>query len=520
MQRLESAYLETLDWVLRHPRHALIASGTLVLAAALLYTQVGKIFLPTMDEGNVIVQLEKLPSISLETSIDVDLRVERALLDRVPEIVGVVARTGADEIGLDPMGLNQTDAFLVLRPKNEWRSPSNDSLLDRIREVMDDFPGVAYGFTQPIDMRVSEMLTGVRGDVAVKVYGFDLAELDRVAAAVARTLAATPGAEDVFRSRTEGAEYLRVDIDHLAAGRLGISVDDLQSRLRARLEGVRAGTVFEGARRIPLMLRSAESIRESTIDFQNMQLPSEQSEPIPLGQVASLARVQGPVQINREGASRLAVVSANVRGRDLVGFVEEAKQRVLQDVALPLGFRIEWGGQFENQQRAAARLGLVIPVGLALIFLILFSTFRSTPQAALVLGNIPLALVGGIVALWISGEYLSVPATVGFVALLGIAVLNGVVLVTTFNQLRAEGVPIDAAIRDGAARRLRPVFMTASSTALGLLPLLASSGPGSELQRPLAVVVIGGLASSTALTLVLLPMLYRRLSLWQLREHS
>jgi len=236
--------------------------------------------------------------------------------------------------------------------------------------------------------------------------------------------------------------------------------------------------------------------------------------------VASVERVQGPVQIHREGASRLVIVTARVRGRDLVGFVEEARARVAAEIELPVGFRTEWGGQFENQQRAAARLGTVIPIGLALIFLILFSTFGSMAQAALVLGNIPLALVGGVVGLWLAGEYLSVPATIGFIALLGIAVLNGVVLVATFNQLREEGVPLETAIRDGAARRLRPVLMTASSTALGLLPLLAATGPGSELQRPLAVVVIGGLLSSTALTLVLLPMLYRRLCLWQLERNA
>ena len=514
--RLETAYRATLEYVIRSPRPALLISGGLLGTAVILFTQVGRIFLPTLDEGNVIVQLEKLPSIDLQTSLELDLRIERMLLDRVPEIASVVARTGADEIGLDPMGLNQTDGFLVLRPRDEWRDPSKDVLLDRIREVMQLFPGVAYGFTQPIDMRVSEMLTGVRGDVAVKIHGFDLETLEQTASSVAHLLETIPGAEDVFRSRTTGAEYLQIDIDPLAAGRLGLSVDDLQHRLRARLEGVDGGTVFDGARRIPLVLRSAESLRESTIDFRNAQLPSQGSESIPLAAVASIERVQGPVQINREGASRLALVTANVRGRDLVGFVEEARARVAQEIDLPVGFRTEWGGQFENQQRAAARLATVIPIGLGLIFLILFSTFRSMAQAALVLGNIPLALVGGIIGLWVSGEYLSVPATIGFVALLGIAVLNGVVLVATFNQLREEGVPLESAIRDGAARRLRPVLMTASSTALGLLPLLVATGPGSELQRPLAVVVIGGLASSTALTLMLLPMLYRRLSVWQL----
>ncbi len=513
LRALEDRYRSRLEWAFARPRWVIAGVALLLLMTAFLYPRIGRIFLPTLTEGSVIVQLEKLPSISLTSSLDLDLRIERALIERVPEIVGVVARTGADEIGLDPMGLNQTDAFLVLRPRAEWEVDSSEALLDRIRLVMDDFPGVAYGFTQPIEMRVAEMLTGVRGDVAVKVFAHELETLTHVTREIARRVEALPGAQDVFRTLSEGAEYLEVDIDPLAAGRLGLSVDDIQERLRARLEGVRAGTVFEGARRIPIMLRGAPLLRESAIDFVNLQLPTERPEPIPLAQVAALRRVEGPVQINREGASRLAVVTANVRGRDLVGFVDEAKRVVDDELELPPGVRLEWGGQFENQQRAAQRLALVVPIALALIFVLLFSTFRSVGQAWLVLGNVPLALVGGVFALWASGEYLSVPATIGFIALLGIAVLNGVVLVTTFNQLLAEGMALEDVVRDGATRRLRPVLMTAASTAFGLMPLLIASGPGSELQRPLAIVVIGGLVSATALTLILLPMSYRWLSL-------
>jgi len=513
MRWLEARYRQSLDQALARERWLLLGALLLIVAAALVYPRIGKIFLPTMDEGSMIVQLEKLPSISLATSLDLDLRVERALIERVPEITGVVARTGSDEIGLDPMGLNQTDAFLVLRPREEWEVDSPDALLDRIREVMEDFPGVAYGFTQPIDMRVSEMLTGVRGDVAVKLFGTDLGALERGASEVAALLESIPGSEDVFRTLSEGAEYLQVDVDLLAAGRLGQTVNELQGRLRARLEGVRAGTVFAGVRRIPVMLRGSPALRESPLDFPHIQLPHGAQESVPLAQVAAVRRVEGPVQINREGALRLAVVTANVRGRDLVGFVEEARRRVADDLVLPSGYRVQWGGQFENQQRASARLALVLPISLVLIFLLLFSTFRSTAQALLVLVNIPMAMIGGIFALWASGEYLSVPAMIGFIALLGIAVLNGVVLVSTFNQLRAEGMAIESVVRDGATRRLRPVLMTAASTALGLVPLLIASGPGSELQRPLAIVVIGGLASATALTLFLLPVLYRWLSL-------
>ena len=512
LRALERRYRASLEQAFARPSWVLATVALLLVMTLFLYPRIGRIFLPTLTEGSVIVQLEKLPSISLDSSLALDLRVEQALIERVPEVVGVVARTGSDEIGLDPMGLNQTDAFLVLRPRAEWEVDSAEQLLDRIRVVMQDFPGVSHGFTQPIEMRVAEMLTGVRGDVAVKVFAHDLETLTQTTRAIAQRLESLPGAQDVFRTLSEGAEYLEVEIDPLAAGRLGLSVDDIQQRLRSRLEGVRAGTVFQDARRIPVMLRGAPLIRESSLDFVNLQLPTDRPEPIPLAQVAALRRVEGPVQINREGASRLAVVTANVRGRDLVGFVDDAKRLVASELTLPVGVRLDWGGQFENQQRASARLTLVVPVALGLIFLLLFSTFRSVAQAALVLGNVPLALIGGVLALWASGEYLSVPATIGFIALLGIAVQNGVVLVTTFNQLVAEGMDIEAVVRDGAARRLRPVLMTAASTAFGLAPLLIASGPGSELQRPLAIVVIGGLVSATALTLILLPMSYRWLS--------
>jgi cobalt-zinc-cadmium resistance protein CzcA len=513
MRWLEERYRDRLEWSFERPGWILGGAVALLVGTLALYPFIGRIFLPTMDEGSVIVQLEKLPSISLDASVALDLRVERALIERVPEVIGAVARTGSDEIGLDPMGLNQTDTFLSLRPRSEWEVDSRDALLDRLRVVMHDFPGIAYGFTQPIDMRVSEMLTGVRGDVAVKLFGHDIESLGRTSKELAALISKIDGAEDVFRTLSEGAEYLEVDIDPLAVGRLGVSVEELQERLRARLEGIRAGTVFSGVRRIPVMLRGDSVLRASPLDFVNVQLPTTDRGPIPLAQVAELRRVEGPVQINREGASRFAVVTANVRGRDLVGFVDEAKRRVASDLSLPEGSRLEWGGQFENQQRAAARLALVVPVALALIFVLLFSTFRSVVQAGLVLVNVPLALIGGVVALWASGEYLSVPATIGFIALLGIAVLNGVVLVSTFNQLRDEGMPVDLVVREGAVRRLRPVLMTAASTALGLVPLLAASGPGSELQRPLAIVVIGGIASATALTLLVLPICYRWIAL-------
>ena len=314
----------------------------------------------------------------------------------------------------------------------------------------------------------------------------------------------------MYYAQNEGVQYLTVEVDRLAAGRLGLPVDDLTAVLRSQLEGQALGTVYEGMRRIPLLLRGAADVRTSPAEFTNLMLTLPNGRLVPLSTVARVTRVEGPVQVGREQGARMSVVIANVRGRDLVGFVDEARERVAEQVALPIGYYLAWGGQFENQQRAAKRLSLVVPVAIGLIFLLLFSTFRSLRQAFLVLLNIPFAMIGGVFALWMSGEYLSVPASVGFIALLGIAVLNGVVMVTYFNHLRHVGLPLEEVVVKGAQRRLRPVLMTASIAAFGLVPLLFATGPGSEIQRPLAVVVIGGLVTSTLLTLILLPILYQR----------
>jgi cobalt-zinc-cadmium resistance protein CzcA len=507
---LHRVYRPSLEWALEHQRILFIMAGVTLVLAMVLYTRIGKTFMPTMDEGDIIVQTEKLPSISLEESMALDQRVEQALLRRVPEITRIVARVGSDEIGLDPMGLNQTDVFTVLKPREEWRAESKDDIIEAVRGVLDDFPGLVYAFTQPIEMRVSEMLTGVRGDVAIKIFGNDMAVLNRQAEAIVEVLKKIQGAQDVYTVKNEGVQYLRVEIDRLAIGRMGLSVDTVEDALRTLIEGRRIGTIYEGPRRTPLIIRSGQSIRTSAAEFANLMLTLPDGRNIPLSLLARLERVDGPVMVSRERGNRASVVIANVAGRDLVGFVEEAKARVAKESPTPTGYYLEWGGQFENQQRAAARLAVVIPVALGLIFLLLFTSFRSISQAVLVLANIPFALVGGVVGLWVTGEYLSVPASVGFIALLGIAVLNGVVMVSYFNQLRGMGMEMARVVVEGAERRLRPVMMTASITAFGLVPLLFATGPGSEIQRPLAIVVIGGLVTSTLLTLVLLPILYRR----------
>lgn len=513
------AYTPMLDTALAHPRLVVVGALGLLGIGLAAWLAIGKIFMPTMDEGDILMQVEKLPAISLAQSVALDLRIERALRDAIPEIRHTIARVGSDELGLDPMSLNDTDMFMQLAPRDSWREPDKAWLTEEIRAVMAGFPGVNFGFTQPIEMRVAEMLTGSRGDLVVKVFGSELTMLAELTRRIEEVLTGLPGAEDVFRVTTDGVEYLNTRIDARRAGRFGIDIETIQEELRAQVEGRRAGVIIEGTRRVPIVVRATADLRSDPARFARGSVVSRTGQSVPLGEVAAIERVEGPVKVSRENASRYAVVQANVSGRDLVGFVDDARAAVAAAVPLPPGYRLEWGGQFENQQRAAARLALVVPVALALIFIVLFSTFGSLRQAVLVLANIPFALVGGIVALWASGEYMSVPASVGFIALLGIAVLNGLVLVACFNQLLAAGEDLAAAVREGALRRLRPVLMTAAITAFGLVPMLFASGPGSEIQRPLAIVVIGGLATSTLLTLLLLPVLFRRFGISRGPKH-
>ena len=505
-RHLQRLYEPMLAWSLENSKMIFIAAGILLALTVAAFTQIGSTFMPTMDEGDIIVQLEKLPSITLKSSIELDGQVQKNILEHIPEVKTIVARAGSDELGLDPMGLNETDTFLVLKPKEEWRMKTKEELIEAIRKVMSHTPGISFGFTQPIEMRVSEMLTGTRGDVAVKLFGPDLDILNHKGEEIENVLKSISGSSDVFMRKNEGMQFLQLSIDRQAAGRFGLDGDSIENMLRAQIEGLQLGIVQEGIKKTPLLLRGDSN----TANFDNLQITLPDGGHVPITALAKIQQVEGVVSIGREKGQRFVVVRSNVDGRDLVGFVDEARKLVAKKVTLPAGYRVEFGGQFENQQRAAARLGLVIPVSLGLIFLLLFSTFGSVKQAVLVLSNIPLAMIGGVFALWLSGEYLSVPASVGFIALLGIAVLNGVVMVSYFNQLCATGMDIARVVIVGSARRLRPVLMTASIAAFGLIPLLFASGPGSEIQRPLAIVVTGGLVSSTFLTLILLPILYKR----------
>ncbi len=504
-RQLQKLYQPSLLWCLNNSKIVFTGAGVLLVITVMVFTQIGSTFMPTMDEGDIILQLEKLPSITLAKSVDLDGQVQKNLLKNVPEIATIVSRVGSDELGLDPMGLNETDTFLVLKPKDQWRMNSKDELIEEIRKVMAQTPGIAFGFTQPIEMRVSEMLTGTRGDVAIKLFGADLAVLNDKANEIAETLKKISGSSDVFAKQNDGMQFLQLTIDKLAAGRLGLDADSIENLLRAQIEGLNLGIVQEGIKRTPIILRGSSN----TANFEDLQITLPNGGHVPVTAIAHIDKVEGVVSIGREKGQRFVVVRSNVNGRDLVGFVDEARKAVEEKVKLPTGYTVEFGGQFENQQRAAATLKLVVPIALGLIFLLLFSTFGSVRQAVLVLSNIPLAMVGGVFGLWISGEYLSVPASVGFIALLGIAVLNGVVMVSYFNQLKAMGMDILKVVTLGSSRRLRPVLMTASIAAFGLIPLLFATGPGSEIQRPLAIVVIGGLVSSTFLTLFLLPILFK-----------
>ncbi len=509
MRKLTPRYRALLDGAFGRKRlvYGLAALG--LVLAGLAYGAVGKTFMPSMDEGSVIVQTAKLPTINLDQSVLGDVSVQQSLMKDVPEIAQIIGRVGTDEIGLDPMSPNETDHFVVLKPQKQWRG-DKAFVVDEIRKSLDKLPGVEPTFTQPIEMRVSEMLTGSRGDLAVKIFGPDLSTLSDLAGQVQKILSKTRGASEVMTVANDHVDYLQLDIDRAAAGRFGMPIDQMQDTLRAQIEGVHAGVVADGQKRVPILVKGDETIRSDATRFADLPLRTPDGTVARVSDMARVERTEGPVKLDHENGSRYALVQAFVSGRDLVGYVDEARATVDREIKMPAGYRMVWGGQFENQQRASARLMLVIPAALLLILLVLLMTLRSMRASLLILANIPFAMVGGIISLWGSGQYLSVPASVGFIALLGIAVLNGLVLVAYFRQLREEGQSMAQAVRLGAERRLRPVLMTASITAFGLVPLMFATGPGSEIQKPLAIVVIGGLISSTLLTLILLPILFER----------
>ena len=512
-------YRHMLEGAMRRTRLVVLVAGGVLLGGAALVPFIGREFVPIMDEGTIVVNLMRLPSISLRESLKIAGDVERLLLD-IADVRSVVSRTGANELGTDPMGMELSDMYVLLKPESEWQVQSKADIEEHIRRRLAQVPGIAFGLSQPIAMRVDELVSGVRSQVAVKLFGDDLNTLRTKADQIARVLRQVRGLSDLRVEQVSGLYYLKIDIDRAKIARHGINVAEITEVIEAVGGGIAAGEVFEGQWRFPIMVRFPDERRADVETIAALWVTAPDATRIPLRELADIRIVEGPAQISREQASRRIVIEANVVGRDLVGAVEEAQTEVARTVQLPPGYYLTWGGQFENQQQAMRRLAVVVPLVIGLIFLLLYFTFGNLRQAALILLAIPFAMVGGLLALWVGGLYLSVPASVGFIALFGVAVLNGVVKIAYINQLREQGMPLDEAVLTGMVLRLRPVLMTAIVAMMALMPLLLATGPGSEIQRPLATVVVGGLFSSTALTLLVLPVLYRWVEQRIVRRHA
>ncbi|WP_187839509.1 efflux RND transporter permease subunit [Helicobacter pylori] len=505
---LNRIYTPLLEFFVRNPKKVILGAFVFLVASLSLFPFVGKNFMPALDEGDVVLSVETTPSISLDQSKDLMLNIESAIKKHVKEVKSIVARTGSDELGLDLGGLNQTDTFISFIPKKEWSVKNKDELLEKIMDSLKDFKGINFSFTQPIEMRISEMLTGVRGDLAVKIFGDDIGELNKLSFQIAQALKGIKGSSEVLTTLNEGVNYLYVTPNKESMADVGISSDEFSKFLKSALEGLIVDVIPTGISRTPVMIRQESDFASSITKIKSLALTSKYGVLVPITSIAKIEEVDGPVSIVRENSMRMSVVRSNVVGRDLNSFVEEAKKVIAQNVKLPPSYYITYGGQFENQQRANKRLSTVIPLSILAIFFILFFTFKSIPLALLILLNIPFAVTGGLIALFAVGEYISVPASVGFIALFGIAVLNGVVMIGYFKELLLQGKSVEECVLLGAKRRLRPVLMTACIAGLGLLPLLFSHSVGSEVQKPLAIVVLGGLVTSSALTLLLLPPMF------------
>lgn len=502
-------YRPSLRLALSRPWAVVAAALVLLVVAALIAPTLGTEFLPSMDEGSIVVQPFQIPSVSLTQALDTVQRIEQAILE-LPEAVGVVSRSGRSDISSDPMSVGESDVYVLLRPREEWTTARNkDGLVSALRETLEEIPGVEFGYTQPIQMRVDELISGVKSQIALKVFGEDLDTLVALGEQMATVLKSVPGAVDVKTEAVEGLGYLEIEMHRSRLARMGLSVAQVRELIESAMGGRVITTVPEGDRRTDVVVRLPQEFTSRVENLRRMPLYTPRGERVLLDQVASLELVEGPAQISRENGKRRLVVEMNVVERDIGGFVEEARRRISDEVKLPTGYFMTWGGQFEQQQRAMARLKLMVPLALVLIFILLFLNFRRVRPVLLILANIPLALVGGVIGLKLSGLYLSVSASVGFIALFGIAILNGLVMVEFFTNLERDGRSRREAILEGAELRLRPVLMTAATTALGLLPMIWASGVGSEVQRPLAVVVVSGVVTSTLLTLIVLPVLYQ-----------
>ncbi|MFN3860031.1 MAG: CusA/CzcA family heavy metal efflux RND transporter [Roseateles sp.] len=516
MAAAKRGYAPLLDRAMTARPVVVTAAVVAVVLSGLLATRLGSEFVPSLNEGDFAIQALRMPGTSLTQSVAMQQQLERTLKAKFPEIERVFSRTGTAEIAADPMPPNISDAYVMLKPQEQWPKPrrSRDELVAAVQAEVAKLPGQNYEFSQPIQLRFNELISGVRADVAVKVFGDDMDQLNTTAEQIAGVLRGIDGAAEVNVEQTTGLPMLTVAIDREKAARYGLNIGDVQDTVAAATGGREAGTLFEGDRRFDILVRLPEELRADLEAIKRLPIALPKADGartrfIPLGEVAELQLAPGPNQVSREDGKRRVVVSANVRGRDIGSFVAEAQQALQQQVKVPPGYWTTWGGQFENLQSASERLRVVVPVSLLLVFTLLFAMFGNLKDGLLVFTGIPFALTGGVLALWLRGIPLSISAAVGFIALSGVAVLNGLVMLSFIRGLREQGLPLDQAIREGALTRLRPVLMTALVASLGFVPMAIATGTGAEVQRPLATVVIGGILSSTALTLLVLPVLYR-----------
>jgi cobalt-zinc-cadmium resistance protein CzcA len=507
---VKRGYLPVLAFSLRRPRTLVVGASVLLAGALALVPLLGTEFLPQLDEGAIAINVVRLPSASLDGSVAVGTEIERRLLSRFPEVRTVVTKTGRAEISEDPMGPEQNDVVIMLHPKGEWKSKrSKPELVAAMQEELAVIPGIRMSFSQPIALRVNELISGIKSDLAIKFFGSDLEILRENANRAAALMKGIPGAEDVRVEQVSGFPQVEIVPDRKAIARHKINIADINELVETAVGGKVASTVVEQEKRFAILVRFPVELRRDIPELERLLVPSPDGARIPLGELAEIREVEAPAQVSRENGMRRVVVECNIRGRDMGGFVAEVRKAIQPVVgALPEGYFADVGGQFENQQRAMRRLSIVVPVSLLLIFLMLFSAFNSLKSALLVLVNLPFALIGGILIIVLLKIPLSVSASIGFIALFGIAVENGVLLVSFFDQLRKEGLSPEEAVRRGCELRLRPLMMTAMTTLLGLLPLVWATGSGSEIQRPLAAVVLGGMVSAMLLTLVVLPALY------------
>ncbi len=497
-----------LEWAVVNSRKTVSIAVLAFVAALGLLPFLGTAFIPEMKEGSVVPAMDRVPNISLDESIRMEREAMRLVMT-VPGVKSAVSGVGRGESPADPQSQNESTPIVSLKPRSEWPDGwTQEDIQDAIRDKLKALPGVNIVMAQPISDRVDEMVTGVRAEVAVKIFGYDLDLLRDKANEIARVARSVPGAQEIKIERVTGQQYLTIEIDRPAIARHGLNVADVNDLIEAAIAGREVTDVFEGERRFTAVVRLPERFRNDIEAIRNMLVTTAEGVQVPLSSLATIDVRDGPAQISRETGKRRIVVGVNVKDRDLGGFVAELQQKVGQEVRLPEGYYFEWGGQFQNMERALGHLAIIVPITVGAIFFLLFLLFGSLRFATLIITVLPFASIGGVIGLFVSGEYLSVPASVGFIALWGIATLNGVVLVSYIRTLRDEGMELMQAVVHGARMRFRPVMMTATVAMLGLVPFLFATGPGSEVQRPLAIVVIGGLISCTLLTLIVVPALY------------